>query len=252
MPSTWLFLKYLPRITMASIKKILPKQIGLESKGNLITVLGKRFGPTGSVSLEYYEPVTMEEMQNSPYLTPTKNKKISPRELAELTEDWKEQYRYQSDRLEYWFDITKPAVVTPNLVRQDTRIVVSLDDVIYKLKSKEMNVIVEENGSLSDKVDDAEYVIRVEKDGLLTFANSDATFTITNIPPKTEDLSVSTVVNKQVEIQLKASDPDVGDRLTYNNVSDPPNGTLSNLQSNTGKITYTPKAGFVGEDSLYI
>jgi Bacterial Ig domain len=76
-----------------------------------------------------------------------------------------------------------------------------------------------------------------------------------NVPPKAENLSIPTVVNKQVEIPLKASDPDVGDVLTFIKVSDPWNGTLSDIDastgkvtSSTGKITYTPKAGFVGED----
>ena len=239
------------RSSFFSINEVRYEQILLRPEKNFITILGSNFGNTGSVWLEYYKPVTKEEMQNCPYLTPSKNKKISLRELAELAEDWKEQYRYQYDRLDYCFDITKPAMVTPNLVRQDTRIVVSLDDIIYKLKSKENNVKVEENGSLSDEKDsDAEYVVRVERDGLLTYANSDAVFKITTIPPKAENLSVPTEANKQVEIQLKANDPDVGDILTFIKVSDPSNGTLSNLESNTGKITYTPKADFVGEDSF--
>src|SRR6185437_5513713 len=66
-----------------------------------------------------------------------------------------------------------------------------------------------------------------------------------NHPPKAEDLSATTVVNRPVEIQLKATDQDVADILTYFKVSDPTKGTLSNLHSDTGKITYTPKADFI-------
>ena len=33
-------------------------------------------------------------------------------------------------------------------------------------------------------------------------------------------------------------------------MSDPPNGALSNFESNTGKIIYTPKVGFAGDDSF--
>ena len=242
------------RSSFFSINEVRYEQILLRAEKNFITILGSNFGSTGSVWLEYYRPVTKEEMQNCPYLTTEeifrirrKGRKTSLRELAE---DWKEQYRYQHDRLEYGFDITKSAVVTPNLIRQDTRIVVSLDDIIYKLKSKESDVIVEEDGSLSYKNSDAEYVVRVEKNGLLTYANSDAVFKITTIPPKAEDLSYSTEVNKPVETPLKASDPDVADILTFIKVSDPSNGTLSNLESNTGKIIYTPKIGFVGDDTF--
>ena len=247
-----------------SINEVRYERILLRAEKNFITILGSNFGITGSVWLEYYKPVTKEEMLvKCPYLALSKNKILSLRELAELAEDWKERYRYQHDRLEYCFDITKPAVVSPNLIRQDTRTVVSLDDIIYKLKSKELNVIVEENGSLSDeKHTDAEYVIRVERDGFLTYANSDAALKISTIPPKAEDVSVSTTVNKQIEIPLKASDPDVRDILTFIKVSDPSNGTLSEIDSSTCKITsrtckitsstgivtYTPIAGFVGMD----
>jgi Bacterial Ig domain len=104
---------------------------------------------------------------------------------------------------------------------------VSLDDIIYKL--------------IAD-----EYVIRVERDGLLTYANSDATFTITNIPPNAKDQSYSTEY-KAIEITLKATDPDKDNesKLTYIKVSDPSNGTLSNIESITGRVTYTPKTDYV-------
>ena len=60
-----------------------------------------------------------------------------------------------------------------------------------------------------------EYVVRVEKEGLLTYANYDATFEIINIPPEAVDLLVTTEVNKPVEIRLNATDPDPDDQLTY-------------------------------------
>jgi Bacterial Ig domain len=232
-----------------SINEIRPRKISLQREKNFITVLGSNFGTAGSVWLEYYSPVTQDEMQH-----------CSSFDDIDQVDDWIKRYRYQRDRVEYCYDITpKTTPANPNLTRQDARIVTSLDDIIYNLKSKEMGAIVK-NGLLTYETSSAEYVVRVEKDGLLTYANSDATLTITNLPPtqstdhppKAEDLSYSTEVNKLVEIQLKATDPDADDqsKLTYIKVSDPTNGTLSDVDSSTGKVTYTPKANFVGEGSF--
>ncbi len=234
--------------SFVSINEIRPRKISLQKEKNFITVLGSNLGTAGSVWLEYYSPITEEEMQHCPSF-----------DDIDQVNDWIKLYRYQRDRVEYCYDITpKTTPANPNLTRQDTRIVTSLDDIIYNLKSKEMGAIVK-NGSLTYATSSAEYVVRVEKAGLLTYANSDATLTITNVPPKAEDLSYSTEADKPVEIQLKATDPDADDqlKLAYIKVSDPTNGTLSDVDSSTGKVTsstgkvtYTPKAGFVGEDSF--
>ena len=114
-----------------------------------------------------------------------------------------------------------------------------------------MGAIVK-NGSLTYATSSAEYVVRVEKDGLLTYANSDATFTITNVPPKAEDLSYSTEADKPVEIQLKATDPDADDqlKLTYIKVSDPTNGTLSDVDSSTGKVSSVWQSNLYSKSGL--
>ena len=89
------------------------------------------------------------------------------------------------------------------------------------------------------------------KDELNTYTFNYTKKKPTNHPPIAEDLSYSTEADKPVEIQLKATDPDAVDqlKLTYVKVSDPKNGTLV-FDSSTGKVTYTPKAGLVGEDSF--
>jgi hypothetical protein len=217
-----------------SINEIRPGKISLQREKNFITILGSNFGTTGSVWLEYYSPVTEDEMRHCPF------------DDIDQVDEWKKLYRYQRHRVKYCYDITpKIGPTNPDLIRQDARIVTSLDNIIINLKSKEMEA------GVKDGLSGAEYIVRVEKDGLLTYPTSDATFTITNFAPTTENLSYSTELNKPIEIQLKATDPDADEqsKLTYIKVSDPKNGTLD-FDSSTGKITYTPKAGFIEEDTF--
>jgi Bacterial Ig domain len=226
------------RPAFVSINEVRPGSIQLQEKNNLITILGSNFGNTGTVWIEYYPPVSDSEMGNCPTLGTNKwvlrLRKETPDQKTQKEKEWKkewaEEYKYLRTRVKCYYDITpRTTTTTPNLKREDTRIVASLDDIMYKLKSQS-------------------YVVRVEKDGLLTYANSDATFEITNIPPKTEDLSISAEANKPLEIELKATDPDAGDQITYSKVSDPSHGTLSNVESNTGKVTYTPRKDYAGTD----
>ena len=115
--------------------------------------------------------------------------------------------------------------------REDNRIVVNLESIKDKLKAQS-------------------YVVRVEKDGLLTYANRDATFEILNNSPIAVNFPLmSTVANKPVDIILQATDPDKGDIITYSIVTNPSHGT-SNLDPLTGKVTYTPIKDYVGDDSF--
>lgn len=226
--------------SFVSINEIRCGEISLQAEKNFITILGSNFGTTGSVWLEYYSPVTAGEMQNCPSLSD-----------IDLVEEWIKQYRYQRDRLECCYDITpKTTPTTPNLIRQDARIVVSLDDIIYKLKSKEKGVRVEKDILSPDATSDAEYVVRVEKDGLLTYANSDATLTITNIPPKAEGLSYSTEANKPVQIDIvhkgiQNLDTSKNYAIT---TSQPSKGGKVDIDQATGIATYTPKPDYAGPD----
>ena len=75
-----------------------------------------------------------------------------------------------------------------------------------------------------------------------------------NDPPTIPNLFIAppTVSQTPVDIDLSdsnPSDPD-GDTLTYEIVTDPLNGSLANLNINTGVVTYTPNEGFTGNDSF--
>ena len=48
-----------------SINEVRPGKISIQKEKNFITILGSNFGTTGSVWLEYYTPVTEEEMQHT-------------------------------------------------------------------------------------------------------------------------------------------------------------------------------------------
>ena len=57
-------------------------------------------------------------------------------------------------------------------------------------------------------------------------------------------------MNKAIDTTLTASDPDKNDNLTAAIVSKPLHGTLSDIDQNTGVVTYTPNPGFTGTDSF--
>ena len=72
-----------------------------------------------------------------------------------------------------------------------------------------------------------------------------------NDTPVTDPQSVTTIEDIQVAITLTGSDVD-GDILTFNQPTNPNNGTLDldlNYTTN-GKLTYTPNSGFTGSDSF--
>jgi Big-like domain-containing protein len=135
-----------------------------------------------------------------------------------------DEYVFDPMRLKEQFEATiKPP-------REDSRIVVNLDSIKDKLKAQS-------------------YVVRVEKDGLLTYANRDATLEINN-PPIAVDLPLtSTVANKPVDIMLQASDPDKGDIIRYSIETNPSHGTLS-LDPITGKVSYASNKDYVGDDGF--
>jgi uncharacterized repeat protein (TIGR01451 family) len=71
---------------------------------------------------------------------------------------------------------------------------------------------------------------------------------IYNQCPVADDLSVSTTLQTSVSFQLPASDPD-GDPLTYSIIIAPAHGTVV-LNTTTGSASYTPSAGFIGNDQF--
>jgi len=72
-----------------------------------------------------------------------------------------------------------------------------------------------------------------------------------NNPPVAFDKILSTNSNTPVNITLEASDKDIGDMIkSFNVISNPLHGQISNFNSETGKLTYIPNNNFVGQDSF--
>jgi hypothetical protein len=85
--------------------------------------------------------------------------------------------------------------------------------------------------------------------GLCDQATVSVTVTSVNDAPSAGGDSASTTIDTSVTVDVLAndSDPD-GDTLSVSNLADPPNGSVVN--NGDGTVTYTPDAGFFGEDSF--
>ncbi len=75
------------------------------------------------------------------------------------------------------------------------------------------------------------------------------TVTATNDAPTASDQSVTILQDTPIDITLTGSDVD-GDLITFAIVAGPSSGALSNFDSATGSVTYTPNGGFFGSDSF--
>ena len=71
-----------------------------------------------------------------------------------------------------------------------------------------------------------------------------------NLPPIAYDQNVQASMNTPVEVTLLASDDNPNDELTATIVSPPINGTLSEINQDTGTVSYTPNSGITGQDSF--
>jgi tetratricopeptide (TPR) repeat protein len=74
-------------------------------------------------------------------------------------------------------------------------------------------------------------------------------FLDTNNPPVANNAWPTTNINQPVSIQLSSTDKD-NDKLTTEIVSSPSNGTLTNIDQETGVVTYTPNPGFSRADGF--
>ena len=76
--------------------------------------------------------------------------------------------------------------------------------------------------------------------------------TTENHPPEAQNQQVTTEADKPVDIALGAIDNDTGDSLSAEIVTppQPDHGSLGQIDQNTGNVTYTPAAGFSGNDSF--
>jgi hypothetical protein len=92
--------------------------------------------------------------------------------------------------------------------------------------------------------DGSEYTVR---DSALAAATAPISFTVTatNTPPVASAQTVTTSVDTPVAIVLAGSDPE-GDALVWSTTA-PQHGTLSGTAPH---LTYTPAAGFTGEDAF--
>ena len=86
-------------------------------------------------------------------------------------------------------------------------------------------------------------------DGYLDSNTATDTITITDQAPVATGTSLSVKAGGQVSAQLKASDADAGQSLTYKIVHQPAHGKVS-LSAATGEVTYVPTSGFSGSDSF--
>ncbi|PJJ58400.1 hypothetical protein CLV56_2651 [Mumia flava] len=95
-----------------------------------------------------------------------------------------------------------------------------------------------------DGEDSFEYTV---DDGNGGTATNTVTVTVSNVNkvPVANDVAVSTDENTAVDVAFDASDPD-GDDLSYS-YTQPANGEVT---GNGANVTYTPAAGFDGEDSF--
>jgi uncharacterized repeat protein (TIGR01451 family) len=75
------------------------------------------------------------------------------------------------------------------------------------------------------------------------------TVTVTNLPPTANGQSVATTENTAKGITLTGSDP-TSLPLTFIIVTGPANGSLTAINTNTGAVTYTPNANYLGTDTF--
>lgn len=94
-------------------------------------------------------------------------------------------------------------------------------------------------------------------DGVTFSDNAEVTLSVRNLAPRAADSMKRTIPGQPVVVTgagllATASDPD-GDQLTLQIVTQPAHGTLTLVQSGgvyTGGYTYTPNAGYAGNDSF--
>jgi hypothetical protein len=90
-----------------------------------------------------------------------------------------------------------------------------------------------------------------DKNGTVKITVNQLSETI-NHPPIANNQTITTSVDKPVNIRLTAYDPELNDNLTAALVSRPLHGALSEINQDTGNVTYTPNPEFVGKDRFII
>jgi CshA-type fibril repeat protein len=97
--------------------------------------------------------------------------------------------------------------------------------------------------------DTFEYSITDDNGGSDT-AKVTVTVNAVNHSPVASNMQVTTDQDKPVSITLKATDSDEGDTLTFSVSKTANGGKISNFDNKDGTLTYTPPAGFSGQDAF--
>jgi tetratricopeptide (TPR) repeat protein len=93
--------------------------------------------------------------------------------------------------------------------------------------------------------------VKDNKDGNSNnFALVNITLKAVNDSPIANNQTIISNINKSVNITLTAYDPQRNDTVTAQIVSPPSNGSLSEINQETGLIIYTPNSGFTGVDKF--
>ncbi len=92
----------------------------------------------------------------------------------------------------------------------------------------------------------------VTNSGGLTSDARSVTLATSVIPPTAADVNVTNNYSEPMSIQLQGSNPNPGytQSLNYQFTSNPTKGTISQLNSATGQLVYTPNVGATGTDSF--
>ncbi len=88
-----------------------------------------------------------------------------------------------------------------------------------------------------------------DKNGLSSNKVTKVTITNVNDPPVAQDQSVTATSGNPTPITLKATDPS-GGGLTYEIVSGPESGEITDFDEDSGSLTYTSDDGYTGDDSF--
>lgn len=93
------------------------------------------------------------------------------------------------------------------------------------------------------------YTLQLTQQGKVSEAQVTVNVRPQNNPPSAKPLSLSTGSNEPLAVALNGSDPE-GDALSYIIVDTPTNGELSDFDTDTGTLSYTPAPDFSGKDTF--
>jgi hypothetical protein len=85
------------------------------------------------------------------------------------------------------------------------------------------------------------------RNGAVTLDTNTITKAACATPPSVTNTSATTRARKSVSVKLHGTDAS-GARLTYRIIRRPSHGTLGRINQRTGRVTYTPRAGYTGRD----